>query len=190
MNRRLTIPQLKVLLRWETILLGLLAVAGVAWYQMEQWTQDAKGEDARVEQRLTVARDDLTFWEANYDSVSLEEEIEQLRVALASQDIPSHEEALSFRTAVFAYSAEQGLPLSTFERVESFITPDGEDERPVIHYSIVAQGSEESLVGVLGLLEAHPTAVVQELKFARPTESPADWQMTLELDLFYVPGEA
>ena len=190
MNRRLTITQLKTLLRLETILLGLFVVGAVAWYQLEQRTQDAKEEVDRVEQHLNVAKDDLIFWEANYDSDSLKGEIGQLQLALASQDIPSHQEALSFGTAVFAYSAEQGLPLSTFERTESSITPDGEDERQLIHYSIVARGSEESLVGVLGLLAAHPTAVVQTLKFARLTESLQDWQMTLELDVFYVGGDA
>ncbi len=190
MNQRLTTQQLRSLLRPETALVGLMLVSLVAWYVLNQRVGNAQEEEAIVQRQVTAARDDLIHWETNYSAPALREEIAQLRSILQEQDLPTHQEALAFRTALSSYSAERQLPLRTFERLESAPLEEDEEETASVHYSIVAQGTEDALVGALLLLEGFPTAVVQQLEFTRVSGSPTDWEMLLELDVFYVAEQA
>ena len=191
MNQRLTTQQLRSLLRPEAALVELMLVGLVAWYVLDQRVGDAQEEEEAIVQRqVTAARDDLTHWETSYSVPALQEEIDQLQSILQEQVLPAHQEALAFRTAISSYSAERQLLLRTFERLESAPPKDDTEETPSVHYSIVARGTEDALVGALLLLEGFPTAVVQQLEFTRVLESPAEWEMLLELDVFYVAEQA
>ena len=75
-----------------------------------------------------------------------------------------------------------------FGKTETVATVGGKDYQ-AIRYAIATQGTEESLVGLLKLLEDFPTAAVQSLNLAKPIEGSAKWELTLELDLFYGDGE-
>ena len=109
MTQRLTTQQLRSLLRPETALLGLMLVGLVAWYVLNQQAGNAQEEEAVVRQQVTAAGDDLIHWETNFSAPALQQEIEQLQSMLQEQDIPTHQEALAFRTVIFAYSAERQL---------------------------------------------------------------------------------
>jgi len=189
MTQRSTTQQLRSLLRPETVLLGLMLIGVAAWYGLNQQAGNAQEEEVVVQRQVAAARDDLIHWETSFSAPALQQEIEQLQSILQEQDLPTHQEALAFRTAMFAYSAERQLPLRTFERQES-ATSEEEEANPSVHYSIVARGTEDALVGALGLLEGFPTAVVLQLEFTSVLGSPTDWEMLLELDIFYVAEKA
>ena len=187
MNQSLTTQKLRSLLRPETVLLGIMLVGLFAWYVLNQQVGDAQEEEVLVQRQVTAEQADLNIARA-IDTSDLQEEIEELQSMLQEQDLPTRQEALGFRAAMFAFSAERQLALTTFERLESAISEEGKN--PSVHYSVVARGTDDALVGALGLLEGFPIAIVQQLEFIRVLESPTDWEMLLELDVFYVAEEA
>ena len=94
---------------------------------------------------------------------------------------------LLFRDDIFSYVAARQLALNEWHREESS-TPLEDDEYPTIRYSLIAQGAEGALVGMLSLLQDLPTASVQVLQLIRLPEELAEWELSLELTLFFSNG--
>ena len=134
-----------------------------------------------------TAQDDLDFFARNNERDTLEERLRLLQTEQSPISLPSRESALLFRDDILSYVAEQQLALTQYANDES-LTPFGDREYPTIRYSLIAQGDEAALVGMLSLLQDLPTASVQVLQLIRPPEELADWELSLELTLFFSNG--
>lgn len=184
MSQFFATDQLKALARPEVVLLLLVVVLGAAWLYFNQQTGDAEEEKTAIERNLRAARDDLFFWEDNYNLDLLQAELEELRATPPLEALPSRQEVMQFRSRMVNYAAEKDLLLNTFELSETS-TALGQGEYSTIRFSMIVNGELVDLVGSLELLTGFPTSAVQVLRLVRAFEEEDGWDMSLELDVFY-----
>jgi len=182
-----TLERLKPFLRIESAIVIALIIIVVAWLSFSQKANDAREEESRLENSVKTAQDDLDFFARNNERDTLEERLRLLQTEQSPISLPSRESALLFRDDILSYVAEQQLALTQYANEES-LTPFGDREYPTIRYSLIAQGDEAALVGMLSLLQDLPTASVQVLQLIKPPEELADWELSLELTLFFSNG--
>lgn len=183
MNQRLTLQQLRGLLRPETALVGLILVLALVWFRLSPEVEEAQNK--KLAQQLATAQRDLGGLKDSSNKDSLMKELEQLKTAPeppGPQNFPSLREGLDLSTDMISYAAQRKLDLSTFDVARKSVTV-GKVEYPALSYSIAAQGTTDALVGALKLAEGFPTAMVQKLEFKRASES--QWEMKLNLAVFY-----
>jgi len=184
-----TLKRIMPLLRIESAVVAAVLVFAVLWYYQDQQIFDVREEAVGLERRLQIVTEDLTFAIASDDSNDLEEQLSELRSAQRGPlGLPSLESAASFGDKLLIYLDEQQLNVLGFGKTETVATVGGKDYQ-AIRYAIATQGTGESLVGLLKLLEDFPTAAVQSLTLAKPIEGSDNWELALELDLFYGDGE-
>ena len=188
-----SLERLRPLLRVEVAVIVALLLVAVVWFNFNSKVEDARGEETVVEQRLRAARADLNVFAGNNEQSELEERLRLLKVELEkvrqiTVGLSPREDALRVRDDILTFVDEQQLALNAFGQQE-VTTPAGDEEIPTILYSFTAQGDEESLVGILRLLQEYPTATVQALQFARLAEGLESWEMSLELSVFYLDSE-
>ena len=184
MSQFFAAEQLKALVRPEVILLLLAVFLGVAWLYFNQQTGDAEEEKTVIDRNLRAARDDLFFWEDNYNLDMLQTELDELRATPLLEALPSLQDVLQFRSQMVTYAAEQDLLLNTFEFSETSTTLE-QGEYSTIRFSMIANGELVDLVGSLELLGDFPTSAVQVMRLVRGFEEEDGWDMSLELDVFY-----
>ena len=187
MNQFPTIERLRPLLRIEVAIAVVILVVAVIWYNQSQKVSDAEDVESSLDNRLRAARDDLRIQNSNESANELSDEIARLESEQRPLSLPSRDEAMRLGQEILFYAEAQLLNLPVFGREETVATL-GELNYTAIRYTVAAQGSTESLVGVLALLREFPTATVQTLNFVRPPDGLDSWEMTLELDVYF--GEA
>ena len=187
MNQFPTLERLRPLLRIEVAIAVVILVVAAIWYNQSQDVSDAQDRESSLDAKLRAARADLRIQNSNDDANELRDEIARLESEQRPLSLPSRDEAMRLGQEILFYADAQQLNLPVFGREESVATL-GDQDYTSIRYSLAAQGSTESLAGVLQLLRDFPTAIVQTLNFIRPPEGLNSWEMTLELDVFY--GEA
>ena len=96
----------------------------------------------------------------------------------------SRQEADDLSADLIAYAAEHELGVSRLDPGETTASV-GEVEYPAISYALVANGTPESLIGLLNVSGGALTAKVETLDFVRDPESQDLWNMTLELVVPY-----
>ena len=110
------------------------------------------------------------------------------RVNEVTLELSPKDDAVRVRDDILAYVDERRLSLNAFGQQES-TTPAGDEQIPTLRYSFTVQGDEESLIGVLRLLQEYPTTTVQALQFARLAGDLENWEMSLDLAVFYLDSE-
>lgn len=185
MNQYPTLVKLRPLLRMEVAVLIAALLVVVVGFNQYQGTQDAESSETDLDRKVTAVRDDLRFWDTSHDSAALAEQMAQLQEADPAQDFPSLERALKLGVDMLTYSAGRSVTLPVFSKEERS-TLLAEEEFLTIHYSMLAQGSSTSLVGMLELLLDVPAISVRVLEFVGPVEGLANWEMTLAFDVLYM----
>jgi len=185
-----TLERLRPLLRIEFAAAVVLLLVAVVWFNLNSKVEDARAAETVVEQKLRAARADLNLFAENNEQSNLEEKLRLLQLQLdkvqqITVELSPRADALRVRDDILAYVDERNLALNAFAQ-EELKTPAGGEEIPTIRYSFTTQGDEESLVGILRLLQDYPTATVQALQFARLAEDLDNWEMSLELSVFYL----
>ena len=189
-NQKITAGQFRALLTLEGILVVLILALGYFGYQQYQLAQEAAGNLETQERRLTALKDDLLFFESSNNQQQLEEELAQLRAIPLPQRLPGVRQALDVGREITVFAQEQGLPLTSFDRVEIKLKLGEDLEFPAQSYSIIVRGQEAGLIAMLQLLKEFPTAKVRTLEFTRPPTAAEgarerDWEMKLNLDVVY-----
>ena len=200
MNQRITLRQLRGLLRLETGLVALVVLLAVAGFSLSQQVGKSHAEQEGFKKRLATATQNLKDLRANDPIPALRSRLEQLQAKPEPQALPSRQQALELGVTLVSYAAAQGLHLTSFDTAQTpspgtglaggSLTPTTgspplKAERPAISYSIVARGPKDSLVGVLQLTRGLPTAKVQKLEFTRAPGGQPLWQMDLDLTVIY-----
>ena len=183
-----SLERIRPLLRLEVAVFVALLLAAVVWFNLNSKVEDARDEETAVEQRLRAARVDVDLFAGNNERTKLEEELQLLKLEQKTLELTPMVDAARVRDDILTYVDERKLALNAFGKQET-TTPSGDREVSTLRYSFTVQGDEESLVGILSLLKEHPTASVQSLQFARLVEDPENWQMSLELAVFYLSPE-
>ena len=185
MNQLPSLERLRPLLRIETAVVVAILVLAVAWYIYDQKASEAQEVESAIDQKLKTVQRDLQLWDANNDPDTLVAALAELQSGEQGPvALPLRVDASRFRIELLSYADAHGLSLPAFDQVES-VASLAEQEYQAIRYSIAAQGTANILVGVLMLLQDFPTAAVQTLDFVRPPEGFDDWNMNLELDIFF-----
>ena len=177
MNQQRSLPPLRSLLKVETLLLGLVVLVGVIGYtRIEPAEQDVLGvgDTSGLEAELRLASDDLDYLRANDERPKLREELAALKAAPLALPVPERHTVAQLADSIVFFAAEQGLGLLKFSSSEGPVTR-GTREFQSFNYSIVASGEVNSLIGMLAILDDHPTAAVDLLEFSLVVEeeSPA-----------------
>ena len=188
-----SLERLRPLLRVEVGVIVALLLVAVVWFNFSSKVEDARGKETVVERSLRAARADLNVFAGNNEQSKLEEELRLLKLELEkvqqiTVELSPKEDALRVRDDILTYVDERQLALNAFGQQE-VTTRAGDEEIPTIRYSYIAQGDEESLVGILRLLREYPTATVQALQFTRLAEGLENWEISLELSVFYLGSE-
>ena len=176
------LQRLRAYLTLPTLLLGLaliLAGGGVYFYQQRD---QAREEKAGLEDDLAAARSGVDSVEQQ--NFSLTEELKQLEALPPPQVFPSRNEVLGLGTAVATYVSERGIRLSTFDTSQRIVDLEGA-QYPAVTYTMVADGPAVLLSGILSLVGAVPTSVVDDLEFRRDPESEDHWFASLDISIFY-----
>jgi hypothetical protein len=188
----------KKLLRPDLILIILVIAAGFGIYYLGQEIGGTPEEEKELERQ--IVRRKTTLDDLAAEVAELETRVTDLEALPFPQPYLSREEATNLGPAISAYVSDNGLKLLNFNTSRQEI-PINEDElRPVISYLIIAQGDAPALVGLLKLVDAVDTAVVQSLEFTRdlplqPPEGeapapvdqnmPIDWILNLSMVVHY-----
>lgn len=184
MTRQFTLDQLRGLLRPETALVGLVIIALVSWYYMNNKVSEAEAAIAQDQQSLKAARDDLSYWSKNFDQLALIDELATLKEVPAPPDLPGKTEALAYRTDLLKYAVDRLLPLSSLE-VTDINRSVGDFDFPGVRYNVVISGNLQDLIGVLGLSTPYPTSSIQELDFFQADGAGTTWVLTFTMDVLY-----
>lgn len=197
MNQRITLRQLRGLLRLEAGLVALVVVLAVVGFSLSQQAKASRADQVAINRRLATVSQTLKGLQSNDPKPALRKGLEELQAKPEPQALPSRQQALELGPALVVYAAAQGLHLSTFDTVQTEAgpakptpapiagSPPEKAERPAINYSIVARGPMNSLVGALQLTGGFPTARVQNLEFTRAPGGQPLWQMNLDLAVFH-----
>ena len=182
-----TLEKLRPYLRIEVGVVAALLVVIVAWYMFNQQTSESRDAETALDRKLLAAQADLDTFARRDERATLQNQLAELQADQATVVLPRRDVALRFRDELLRYVDSENLPLNAFGKEES-LRPIGEQEYPIIRYSIVAQGDQDSVVGTLRLLQDFPTAAVDMLELRRPVEDLPEWVMTLELSVFFDDG--
>ena len=188
LNQRLTVRQLiNLLLRLDRISLILgLTIFISTYYGYSQYQQAGEMGDEldALEKRFQVVQDDLDYLEANDETAALNATLEREKAQPQPLSLPTRDQAQVFSADIVAYAAGQQLPLTTFDRTETLV-PVGDKEFPTLHHSVQAEGSRDTLTGILQLVGEFPSAKVRDLVFSRVGGGQDQWLMAMELDVIY-----
>ena len=162
----------KKLLRPDLILIILVIAAGFGIYYLGQEIGGTPEEEKDLERQ--IVRRKTTLDDLAVEVAELETRVTDLEALPFPQPFLSLEEATNLGPAISAYVSDNGLTLLNFNTSRQQIPINEEEQRPVISYLIIAQGDAPALVGLLKLVDAVDTAVVQSLEFTRalPIQSP------------------
>jgi hypothetical protein len=162
----------KKLLRPDLILIILVIAAGFGIYYLGQEIGGTPEEEKDLERQ--IVRRKTTLDDLAGEVAELETRVTDLEALPFPQPYLSLEEATNLGPAISAYVSDNGLKLLNFNTSRQQIPINEEQQRPVISYLIIAQGDAPALVGLLKLVDAVDTAVVQSLEFTRdlPIQSP------------------
>ena len=189
MKQRITLRQLRALLRPETGLVALVLFLAMVGFSLSQQATKSRAEQVGQNRRLATVSQNLKDARSSDPKPALRSKLEGLQQTPAPQALPSRQQALELGPAMVIYAAAQGLQLSTFETAEAApqaaVSPPQQAARPAISYSIVARGRMDSLVGALELTGGFPTAKVQKLEFTRGPGGQPLWQMNLDVAVFH-----
>jgi hypothetical protein len=167
------------LLRPDLILVLMVAAAGFGIYFLGQQIGGLPEEEDDLErqiQRRATNLDDLAQRAAD-----LESQVTELEAQEIPQPFLSLAEATNLGPALSAYVSDNDLKLLNFNTSRQYFPISEEEQRPVVSYLIVAQGDATALVGLLDLVDAVDTAVVQTLEFSREPELQVDWILNLSM---------
>ena len=196
------LERLRPFLRLEVAILVALLLVAMVWFNISfsfgplglgevslgPKVEDARDQDRTVDQRLRAARADLVLFEGNNEQAELEERLRLLMSEQTSLEMAPRDDALGVRDDILTYIEERQLALITFVKQEA-TTTSGDEEIPTFRYAFIIQGDQESLVGILRLLQEYPAASVQALDFARLVDDQVSWEMTLQLSVLFLSGE-
>jgi hypothetical protein len=200
MKQRITLRQLKALLRLETGLVALVVVLTMVGFSLSQQATKSRAEQVGLNRRLATVTQNLTEVRSNDPKPALRRKLEELQAKPQPQTLPSLQQASELGPALVIYAASQGLQLNTFDTVQTLPpaavpaggspgptagSPREKGEHLAISYLIEARGPVDSLVGALQLTGGFPTAKVQKLEFTRAPGGQPLWQMNLDLAVFY-----
>ncbi|MCH8086294.1 MAG: hypothetical protein IIC81_00425 [Chloroflexi bacterium] len=145
---------------------------------------DAEDQLVDVEARLARAQSTLSGLNNNGGVDALTEDLEELQSDPGPQLFPSREEASNLFPSIASRVQELAVDLIGFNSTEKTLRVEGLEgkDRPLISYAFTALGEPEDLLGVLSLVNDHPTAIVQSLKM---DSSEGRWTITADLALFY-----
>ena len=188
-NQKISVDQIRALIRLETALAALLLVLVYYGYDLYQKAGEAVENQATQDRRLSALRADLVVFETDNDKAKLQEELRALRAVEAPQALPSARVAAALGDTITEYAQSERLPLPGFEQVD-IVSMIGEVEYPAVKFSITALGNEERLTGMLELLAEYPTAMVETLEFIRPLDEegssrPGAWEMNLVVNVIF-----
>jgi hypothetical protein len=119
MNQRITLRQLKALLRLETGLVALVVVLGAVGFSLSQQATKSRTEQTKLSRQLATVSQNLKGLQSNDPKPALISRLERLKSMPESQALPSRQQALELSPAVVVYAAAQGLQLNTFDTVQA-----------------------------------------------------------------------
>ena len=167
----------KYLLRPDQILLLMVAAVGFGVYFLGQQIAGLPQEGKDLENQ--TLRRDITLEDLAQEVADLETQVTELEAQEFPQPFPSQAEATNLGPALSAYVVDNGLKLLNFNTSRRVIPISEEEQRPVVSYLVIAQGDAASLMGLLELVDAVDTAVVQALEFSWEPELQFDWILNL-----------
>ncbi|MCH9035999.1 MAG: hypothetical protein IH860_01590 [Chloroflexi bacterium] len=175
---------LKTLPFFETVAVLLVIILAVGGVYLLQQKGDAEDQLVDVEARLARAQSTLRGLNNNGGVDALTEELEELQSDPGPQLFPSREEASNLFPSIASRVQELAVDLIGFNSTEKTLRVEGLEgkDRPLISYVFTALGEPEDLLGVLSLINDHPTAIVQSLEM---DSSEGQWAITADLALFY-----
>lgn len=181
--------------RPETALAAIVLMGVAVGAYLYRGLDGARIELLALGDKVGVAQDDIRAMQdvgaARSEEVGKRrEELSLLEARQAEQEgrsgsgLPTRPEALGLSVQLTAYATEHSLLIGSFETTDGSVTV-GDAESPAVRYALVARGSADSLVGLLRVVDAVPTARVDRLELTRETEDAGQWTMDLELAVVY-----
>lgn len=178
---------LKKLPFFETVSVLLVIILGIVGVYLIQQKGDEEDRLVDVETRLVTAETNLAKLSDpnNNEGVdALTKDLEELQSSPGPQLFPSREEASDLFPLIDGRFQELAIELIDLTSTPKTLLVEGLEgkDRPLISYAFTALGEPEDLLGVLSLVNDHPTAIVQSLKM---DSSEGRWTITADLALFY-----
>jgi len=167
----------KSLLRPDQILVLLVAAAGFGVYCLGQQIGGLPEEEKDLGNQ--IRRRDVTLEDLAQEVADLETQVTELEAQEFPQPFPSQAEVTNLGPALSVYVVDNGLKLLNFNTSRRVIPISEEEQRPVVSYLVIAQGYAASLMGLLELVDAVDTAVVEALEFSWEPELQFDWILNL-----------
>ena len=155
----------------------MVAAVGFGVYFLGQQIGGLPEEEKDLENQ--IRRRDITLEDMAQEVADLETQVTELEAQEFPQPFPIQAEATNLGLALSAYVADNGLKLLNFNTSRRVIPISEEEQRPVVSYLVIAQGDAASLMGLLELVDAVDTAVVQALEFSWEPELQIDWILNL-----------
>lgn len=169
----------KRFLRPDLILVLMVIAAGFGIYFLGQQIGGLPEEEKDLERQ--IQRRDMILDDLAQEVAELETQVADLEAQPVPQPFPSRAEATNLGPVLSAYVSDNDLKLLNFNTSRQQFPISEEEQRPVISYLVVVQGEATALVGLLKLVDAVDTAVVQNLEFSREPELQIDWILNLSM---------